>query len=156
MIWNETIECMDREEMRKLQSLRLKRVVEHAYHNSPFYRKKMQEMGITPDDVQTIDDITKLPFTVKQDLRDNYPFGLMAVPMSEIVRLHASSGTTGKPIVVGYTRKDLGIWAEVVARCLRFDKERLRASILRLRNVYRRLGCPCRSGEYRWYGDPDE
>ena len=95
MIWNETIECMDREEMRKLQSLRLKRVVEHAYHNSPFYRKKMQEMGITPDDVQTIDDITKLPFTVKQDLRDNYPFGLMAVPMSEIVRLHASSGTTG-------------------------------------------------------------
>ena len=75
-------------------------------------------MGIAPDDIQTIDDITKLPFTVKQDLRDNYPFGLMAVPMSEIVRLHASSGTTGKPIVVGYTRKDLGIWAEVVARCL--------------------------------------
>ena len=147
MIWNETIECMDREEMRKLQSLRLKRVVEHAYHNSPFYRKKMQEMGIAPDDIQTIDDITKLPFTVKQDLRDNYPFGLMAVPMSEIVRLHASSGTTGKPIVVGYTRKDLGIW---------FDKERFRASILWLRNGYRRLGCPCRSGEYRWYGDPDE
>ena len=87
MIWNETIECMDREEMRKLQSLRLKRVVEHAYHNSPFYRKKMQEMGIAPDDIQTIDDITKLPFTVKQDLRDNYPFGLMAVPMSEIVRM---------------------------------------------------------------------
>ena len=116
MIWNETIECMDREEMRKLQSLRLKRVVEHAYHNSPFYRKKMQEMGITPDDVQTIDDITKLPFTVKQDLRDNYPFGLMAVPMSEIVRLHASSGTTGKPIVVGYTRKDLSTWAECLSR----------------------------------------
>ena len=118
MIWNETIECMDREEMRKLQSIRLRRVVEHAYHNSPFYRKKMQEMGVTPEDIQSIDDITKLPFTVKQDLRDNYPFGLMAVPMSEIVRLHASSGTTGKPIVVGYTRKDLGIWAEVVARCL--------------------------------------
>ena len=116
MIWNETIECMDREEMRKLQSLRLKRVVEHAYHNSPFYRKKMQEMGIAPDDIQTIDDITKLPFTVKQDLRDNYPFGLMAVPMSEIVRLHASSGTTGKPIVVGYTRKDLSTWAECLSR----------------------------------------
>ena len=109
MIWNETIECMDREEMRKLQSLRLKRVVEHAYHNSPFYRKKMQEMGITPDDVQTIDDITKLPFTVKQDLRDNYPFGLMAVPMSEIVRLHASSGTTGKPIVVEMCIRDRSI-----------------------------------------------
>ena len=118
MIWNETIECMDREEMRKLQSIRLKWVVEHVYHNTPFYRKKMQEMGITPDDIQSIDDISKLPFTVKQDLRDNYPFGLMAVPMSEIVRLHASSGTTGKPIVVGYTRKDLSIWSEVVARCL--------------------------------------
>ena len=118
MIWNETIECMDREEMRKLQSIRLKRVVEHVYHNTPFSRKKMQEMGITPDDIQSIEDITKLPFTVKQDLRDNYPFGLMAVPMSEIVRLHASSGTTGKPIVVGYTRKDLSIWSEVVARCL--------------------------------------
>ena len=118
MIWNETIECMNREEMRRLQSIRLRRVVVHAYHNSPFYRKKMQEMGITPEDIHSIDDIVKLPFTVKQDLRDNYPFGLMAVPMSEIVRLHASSGTTGKPIVVGYTRKDLSIWAEVVARCL--------------------------------------
>lgn len=118
MIWNETIECMSREEMRKLQSYRLKNVVEHIYHNSPFYRKKMQEMDITPNDIQSIDDIVKLPFTVKQDLRDNYPFDLMAVPMSEIVRLHASSGTTGKPIVVGYTRKDLSVWSEAVARCL--------------------------------------
>lgn len=118
MIWNETIECMDRDEMRKLQGIRLKRVVERVYHNTPFYRKKMQEMGVTPDDIQSIDDIVKLPFTVKQDLRDNYPFDLMASPMSEIVRLHASSGTTGKPIVVGYTRKDLSIWSEVVARCL--------------------------------------
>lgn len=118
MIWNETIECMDREEMRKLQGIRLKRVVERVYHNTPFYRKKMQEMGVTPDDIETIDDIVKLPFTVKQDLRDNYPFDLMAAPMSEIVRLHASSGTTGKPIVVGYTRKDLSIWSEVVSRCL--------------------------------------
>jgi phenylacetate-CoA ligase len=109
---------MERGEMQKLQSIRLKRVVEHAYHNTPFYRKKMQEMGLTPDDIESIDDITKLPFTAKQDLRDNYPFGLMAVPMSEIVRLHASSGTTGKPIVVGYTRKDLSIWSETVARCL--------------------------------------
>ena len=71
---------MDREEMRKLQSIRLRRVVEHVYHNSPFYRKKMQELGVVPQDIQSIDDITKLPFTVKQDLRDNYPFGLMAVP----------------------------------------------------------------------------
>lgn len=118
MMWNEAIETMPREEMQKLQNIRLKRTVEHAYHNTPFYRKRMQELGLTPDDIQTIDDIKKLPFTVKQDLRDNYPFGLMAVPMSQIVRLHASSGTTGKPIVVGYTRKDLSIWSEVVARCL--------------------------------------
>ncbi|MDD6211378.1 MAG: phenylacetate--CoA ligase [Bacteroidales bacterium] len=118
MIWNETMECMSREDLRKLQGMRLKATVEHAYHNTPFYRKKMQEMGVTPDDIESIDDIVKLPFTTKQDLRDNYPFGLMAAPMSEIVRLHASSGTTGKPIVVGYTRTDLGIWAEAVARCL--------------------------------------
>lgn len=118
MIWNETMECMDREEMRKLQSIRLKRVVEHVYHNSPFYRKKMQEMGLEPGDINSIDDITKLPFTTKQDMRDNYPYGLLAVPHSEIVRLHASSGTTGKPVVACYTRKDLSIWAEVTARCL--------------------------------------
>lgn len=118
MIWNDTMECMTRSEMRKVQSIRLRNVVERVYHNTPFYRKKMQELGITPDDISSIDDIVKLPFTVKQDLRDNYPFGLMAVPMSEIVRLHASSGTTGKPIVVGYTRKDLNVWSESVARCL--------------------------------------
>ena len=118
MIWNETMECMSREEMRKLQTIRLRKVVEHVYHNTPFYRKEMQAIGITPDDIQSIDDIIKLPFTEKQHLRDNYPFGLMAVPMSEIVRLHASSGTTGKPIVVGYTRKDLSTWSEAVARCL--------------------------------------
>ena len=118
MIWNEKMECMSREEMRELQTVRLKRVVERAYHNTSFYRKKMQEMDIRPDHIQSIDDIVKLPFTVKQDLRDNYPFGLMASPMSEIVRLHASSGTTGKPIVVGYTREDLSMWSEVVARCL--------------------------------------
>ena len=109
---------MSRDELRKIQTIRLKRVVDRVYHNTAFYRKKMQEMDITPDDIQSIDDIVKLPFTVKQDLRDNYPFGLMASPMSEIVRLHASSGTTGKPIVVGYTRGDLSMWSEVVARCL--------------------------------------
>ena len=118
MIWNETIECMPREEMRELQSIRLRKVVERVYHNTPFYRKEMQALGIIPDDIQSIDDIIKLPFTEKQNLRDNYPFGLMAVPMSEIVRLHASSGTTGKPIVVGYTRQDLHTWNEAVARCL--------------------------------------
>lgn len=90
MIWNESIECMDRESLRKIQSIRLKKIVEHVYHNTPFYRKKMQELGITPDDINSIDDIVKLPFTTKYDLRDNYPFGLCAVPMSQIVRIHAS------------------------------------------------------------------
>lgn len=118
MIWNETKECMSREDMRELQGRRLRKTVERVYHNTPFYRKKMQELGLTPGDINTIDDIVKLPFTTKQDLRDNYPFGLFAVPMSEIVRIHASSGTTGRPTVVGYTRKDLSIWSEVLTRCL--------------------------------------
>ena len=118
MIWNETMECMSRDDMRKLQGIRLKRTVERVYHNCEPYRKRMQEKGVTPNDIQTIDDIVKLPFTSKTDLRDYYPFGLLSVPMSEIVRLHASSGTTGKPIVVGYTRKDIINWSEAVARCL--------------------------------------
>lgn len=118
MIWNEYNECMSREEMIKLQSKRLCETVERVYHNVPFYRKKMQEMGMEPGDIRGIEDLNKLPFTTKQDLRDNYPFGLFAVPMSEVMRLHASSGTTGKPTVVGYSRKDITTWSEVVARCL--------------------------------------
>lgn len=118
MIWNETFECMGRDEMRRCQSRRLVDVVERVYHNVPFYRKKMQELGVGPEDIRGIEDLPKLPFTTKQDLRDNYPFGLFAVPMTEIVRLHASSGTTGKPTVVGYTRKDLATWSEVMARTL--------------------------------------
>jgi len=112
------MECMSRDEMHRLQSDRLKKTVERVYHNTPFYRRKMQEMDITPHDINSIDDIAKLPFTTKQDLRDNYPYGLFATPMSEIIRLHASSGTTGNPTVVGYTRKDLNVWAEMISRCL--------------------------------------
>lgn len=118
MIWNKTKECMSADEKRVLQGKRLQKLVYNVYHSTPFYRKKMQEMDITPDDIQSIDDIVKLPFTTKQDLRDNYPYGLFAVPMSQIVRLHASSGTTGSPTVVGYTRRDLSIWSEMIARCL--------------------------------------
>lgn len=118
MIWNETKECMSRDEMRDLQGRRLHKVVDYVYHNTPFYRHKMQEMDISPDDIVTIEDITKLPFTTKQDLRDNYPFGLQAAPQSEIIRIHASSGTTGNPTIVGYTRKDIGVWSECMARCL--------------------------------------
>ena len=118
MIWNEPKECMDREHMYKLQSKRLRETVTRVYHNVPFYRKTMQSMGIEPGDINTIEDIVKLPFTTKKDLRDNYPYGLLAVPQSEIVRLHASSGTTGKPTVVGYTRKDIDMFSENVARAL--------------------------------------
>ena len=118
MIWNPNKECMSREQMRELQGKRLQKLVQYVYHNVPFYREKMQAMNIMPDDIKTIDDIKKLPFTTKQDLRDNYPFGLNAVPQSEIVRVHASSGTTGRPTVVGYTRRDLAVWSEAIARCL--------------------------------------
>ena len=116
MIWNETKETMSRDEMTNLQSKRLVKLVDYVYHNVEFYRKKMQELGIEPGDIKGIEDITKLPFTTKADLRDNYPFGTFAVPQSQIVRVHASSGTTGKATVVGYTRKDISIWAECVAR----------------------------------------
>ena len=117
MIWNETKECMSRDEMTSLQSKRLVKMVDYVYHNVEFYRKRMQSIGLLPSDIKGIEDIDKLPFTTKDDLRDNYPFGLFAVPQSEIVRVHASSGTTGKATVVGYTRKDLDVWAECVARC---------------------------------------
>lgn len=118
MIWNETKECMSRDEIRMLQSARLRKMVDRVYHNVEFYRKKMQQLGLEPGDIRDIDDLKKLPFTSKSDLRDTYPFGLFAVPMSEIVRVHASSGTTGKATVVGYTRKDIELWKECVARVL--------------------------------------
>ena len=118
MIWNPTKECMSRDQMRELQGKRLHKIVEYVYHNVPFYREKLQQMDLTPEDITTIDDIVKLPFTTKKDLRDNYPFGLQAAPASEIIRIHASSGTTGNPTIVGYTRKDIGVWSECMARSL--------------------------------------
>lgn len=109
---------MSRDQMTAIQSARLVKLVDYVYHNVEFYRKKMQAIDLMPGDIKGLDDITKLPFTTKDDLRDNYPFGLFAVPNSEIVRIHASSGTTGKATVVGYTRYDLDVWSECVARCL--------------------------------------
>ena len=109
---------MNRDELRIVQGERLRETVERVYFHVPYYRQKMQERGLGPENIQSIDDISKLPFTTKSDLRDNYPFGLFASPMSEIVRLHASSGTTGKPTVVGYSRKDIATWSEVMARTL--------------------------------------
>ena len=116
MIWNPSAECMAQEQLRELQDKRLARIVDYAYHNTPFYRAKLQEMGILPGDIKGMDDLRKLPFTDKTDLRDNYPFGLAAVPMSQIVRIHASSGTTGKPVVALYTRRDIATWSEALAR----------------------------------------
>lgn len=118
MIWNEYIELADREKLRSIQNERLVEMIERIYYNVPFYRKKLQEKGIEPGDITSVEQLKDLPFTTKEDLRDNYPFGLFAVPQSEIVRVHASSGTTGKPTVLGYTRKDLQTWSEVVARSL--------------------------------------
>lgn len=116
--WNQTCECMSRDEMRALQSERLINTVKRVYYNVPFYRDKMQKAGLVPEDIKSVEDLNKLPFTYKQDLRDNYPYGLFATPMSEIVRIHASSGTTGKQTVVGYTRNDIATWSEVMARTL--------------------------------------
>ncbi len=118
MIWNQKFESMSRKEMTEWQSKKLIETVDRVYHNVPFYRNKMQESNLLPEDIKKVDDLNKLPFTTKQDLRDNYPYGLFTVPMNQIVRVHASSGTTGKPTVVGYTRKDLTTWSEVVARML--------------------------------------
>jgi phenylacetate-CoA ligase len=118
MYWNKRFECMNREELNNLQLQRLQFLVAKLYYNVPFYRNAFQEKGIKPEDVTSLDQLKELPFTTKNDLRDNYPYGLFAVPMIDIVRIHASSGTTGKPTVVGYTRKDISTWAEIMARSL--------------------------------------
>lgn len=115
-IWNRKYECMDREELRKLQSKRLENLIHRVYHNVPYYRQAFDEMGLEPGDIKGVEDLHKLPFTGKEALRENYPTGLFAVPMSEVNRVHASSGTTGKPTVVGYTKNDLETWGELIAR----------------------------------------
>jgi phenylacetate-CoA ligase len=118
MYWNKSYECMPREKLQELQLERLKRMVNRIYHDVPFYRNKFQEKGLMPEDVKSLEDLQNLPFTTKVDLRDNYPYGLFTVPLEQIVRIHASSGTTGKPTVVGYTRNDISMWSELMARCL--------------------------------------
>jgi phenylacetate-CoA ligase len=118
LYWDKEKECMPREELEKLQLRRLKETVFRTYAFVPTYKEKLGQVGITAEDIRSLDDLKQLPFTTKQDLRDNYPFNLFAVPMSEVVRIHSSSGTTGKPTVVGYTKKDIEIWAELMARAL--------------------------------------
>ena len=115
----EPIETAEREELAALQLQRLKQTLERAYNNVPFYKQKFDEAGVSPSDLNSLSDLSKFPFLVKQDLRDNYPFGLFAVPREEVARIHASSGTTGKPTVVGYTKNDINNWADLVARSIR-------------------------------------
>ena len=114
MHWNKE-ESLSRQEMTKLQAERLAKACNRVYERVPFYKKAFDAKGVRPADIKSVQDIVKLPFTKKSDLRDNYPFGLFAEPQEEIVRIHASSGTTGKPTVVAYNRNDIDLWAEVMA-----------------------------------------
>ena len=116
--WHEDIECMSREDMRKLQSERLVAQVKHVYEHVPYYRAKMDEKGVTPDDIQSVDDLHKLPFLSKADLREAYPYGLLAKPLSECVRIHSTSGTTGKRVVAFYTQHDVDLWEDCCARAI--------------------------------------
>lgn len=118
MYWNKDIECMDREQLNKLQLEKLRATAKKVYEHVPFYKKTFDAKGVKPEDIRSLDDLKRLPFTMKSDLRDNYPFGLFAVPKEEIVRVHASSGTTGKPTVVGYTKRDIENWGNLMARTL--------------------------------------
>jgi len=112
----EPIETASRDQIAALQTERLKRTLENVYENVPAYRKKFDASGVDPSDFRHLEDIEKFPFTTKQDLRQNYPFGMFAVPRERVARVHASSATTGKPVIVGYTQNDIDIWADLVAR----------------------------------------
>jgi phenylacetate-CoA ligase len=118
MIWNPEMETMSRERLCALQLQRLQQTAQRVYERVPFYREAFDTQGVKPSDIRTLEDIRKLPCTGKADFRDTYPTGLFAVPQNQVVRIHASSGTTGKPIIAGYTRADLAMWAETCARCL--------------------------------------
>jgi len=118
MFWNKEIETLPKEKLRELQLKRIKEVVKYAYEHIPYYQKKFKEVGLNPEDIRTLEDIKYLPFTSKADLREVYPFGMFAVSLSEIVEIHSSSGTTGKPVVIGYTKEDIEVWKEVMARSL--------------------------------------
>jgi len=117
-MWNQKYEAIDREKLQTLQFLRLKQTLERVYQLVPFYRESFRQIGAEPGDIRSLSDLQKLPFTVKNDLRDNFPYGLFTVDLNEVVRIHSSSGTTGIPTVVGYTKNDLEIWAELMARTL--------------------------------------
>ena len=116
MIWNDEFETLPREALESLQAKRLQQVAERVYSTVPFYKQQFDKAGVRPEKIKSLDDLRRLPFTLKQDMRDNYPYGLFAKPLDQIVRIHASSGTTGKPTVVGYTKRDIENWTELMAR----------------------------------------
>jgi phenylacetate-CoA ligase len=118
MIWDEEFETLPQEAMQAVQLKRLQQVAQRVYNTVPFYKRAFDQAGVKPDDIKSLKDLSKLPFTTKENLRENYPFGMFSVPMNEVVRIHASSGTTGKPTVVGYTKRDINTWAELMARTL--------------------------------------
>ena len=151
------IECMSRDEMSALQSERLVKQVKNVYDHVEFYRKKMDDLGVEPGDIKGIEDIDKLPFTTKEDLRDNYPFGLLAVPQEEIVRVQGTSGTTGKLTLASYTQKDVDVWGECVARGLTMaglTSGRPDPHLLWIRTVHRRNGTGFWSQGAGSHGDP--
>ena len=155
------IETMDREQMRKLQGQKLHELVEWTYARVEHYRKKMDAIGVKPDDIQTIGDIAKLPFTTKADLRDTYPTGMFAVPNTEMERIHASSGTTGNPTVVGYTKGDIESWSESVAifgftGILWVWPFHRRVGATLWRRIFRRHGHPHVHGQHSKADSPDE
>ena len=118
MYWEPDKECMDREELEQLQLERLQSTLNRVYAHVPFYRKKFDALGVTPEEIGSLSDLSRLPFTTKEDVRGNYPYGLFAVPLREVVRIHASSGTTETSSVMGYTRNDIAMWSKLVARIL--------------------------------------
>ena len=151
-------ERMGVDELRALQLERLQWTLRHAYDNVPHYRAAFDAAGVHPDDCRELADLARFPTTSKADLRDNYPFGMFAVPQDQVRRVHASSGTTGRPTVVGYTERDLDTWATVMARSIRAAGGRAgrqAAQRLRLRAVHRRAGRALRRGEARLHGHPD-
>ena len=118
MIWNERMECMSPAELKDIQSERLRETVKYVYDQCWYYKKKLQAADIKPESIKSIDDIKKLPLTTKDDMRDSYPFGLFSAALNNIIEIHVSSGTTGNPTVVGYTKEDIKLWSEVMARAL--------------------------------------
>ena len=157
MIWNPEYECMDRAALHELQLRRLQMTVAWAFEHVPHYRAELERRGVRPRDIRSLDDVRRLPFTDESTLRDAFPFGMFALPLDEIVRVHSSSGVTGKPVVVGYSRGDINTWTELTARvaaAARRAARRPRADGLPLRHVHQRLGHALRHGAHRRHHHP--